>query len=205
MNNQAEELYPIMETLKELKAPYGVYSILGNHDVGDYRRWATIKEKEADIKTLIATQQAVGIIMLIDENVLLKKGNDSMALIGVNSWENPPFNRYGNLKKAMKGIENISFKILITHSPSHWDEEVMGKTDISLTLSGHTHAMQMGINCCGLFWSPMAWFYQHWAGLYKYNEQYLNVNRGFGYVGFPGRIGMTPEITIIELKRKQLP
>ncbi len=202
INNQSEEAQIMLPELKRLHAPLGVFSILGNHDVGDYRRWKTIKEKKEDFNKLKKIEEEAGFTLLIDENSILRRFSDSIALIGVNSWGKAPFKKYGRLQKAMKGIENFPFKILLTHSPSHWDEEVAGKNIADLTLSGHTHAMQFGINCFGIFWSPIEWMYPHWAGLYNKDEQYLYVNRGFGFIGFPGRIGMTPEITIIELKRK---
>jgi uncharacterized protein len=200
VNNQAEEAKIMLPLFRALKAPYGIFSILGNHDMGDYRRWYTIKEKQENIEMLEAIEKQMGFLMLNNENAIVKKGNDSIAIIGVMNWGKPPFKKYGDLKKAMKGVENVPYKLLLSHDPSHWDAEVTGKIDISLTLAGHTHAMQMGVNCCGIFWSPISWKYDHWAGLYQENGQNLYVNRGFGFIGFPGRIGMTPEITIIELK-----
>ncbi|MFH0865643.1 MAG: metallophosphoesterase [Bacteroidota bacterium] len=202
VNNESEEAGVMMCELTRMHAPFGMYSILGNHDVGDYRRWKTIEEKNANLDLLKALEERAGFKLLIDENFILKKNNDSIAIIGVNSWGLPPFKSYGDLNKAMNGVNDVPFKILLTHSPVHWDKEVSGKKDIQLSLSGHTHAMQFGINCCGIFWSPLKWMYPHWAGLYNEGEQYLYVNRGFGYIGYPGRIGMTPEITIIELKKK---
>jgi uncharacterized protein len=202
VNNESEEAEMMMCELTRMHAPLGMFSILGNHDVGDYRRWKTIEEKNANLDSLEAIEKNAGFKMLIDENYILKKGNDSIAIIGVNSWGLPPFKSYGDLDKAMNGINDVPFKILLTHSPVHWDKKVTGQKNIQLSLSGHTHAMQFGINCCGIFWSPLKWMYPHWAGLYGEGEQYLYVSRGFGYIGFPGRIGMMPEITIIELKKK---
>ncbi|NTW33216.1 MAG: metallophosphoesterase [Bacteroidetes bacterium] len=201
INNLSEEAIIMLPELKRMHAPYGMYSILGNHDVGDYRRWKTIEEKTADYNSLIKVQKDAGFNLLIDQNFIIKKDNDSIAIIGINSWGIPPFKQYGNFKKASKGVENISFKILLSHNPTQWDAEVQGKNNADITLAGHTHAMQLGINFCGIFWSPGAWIYKHDAGLYNYGSQYLYVNRGFGFLGFPGRIGMTPEITIIELKK----
>ncbi len=201
INNQAEEAEIMLPELKRLHAPMGIYAILGNHDMSDYRRWKTIEEKTENISDLIKVEEKAGFVMLRNRNVILRKNKDSIALIGVDNWGKPPFRKYGNLPKAMKGVENVAFKILLSHDPSHWDAEVEGKNNIDLTLSGHTHAMQLGINCFGIFWSPVSWKYPHWAGLYKDGLQYLYVNRGFGYIGFPGRIGMTPEITIIELTK----
>lgn len=202
VNNEAEEAELMMCELTRMHAPLGMYSILGNHDVGDYRRWKTIDEKNTNLEFLKSLEKKAGFKLLIDENIILRKGNDSIAIIGVNSWGRPPFKSYGDIDKAMEGVNDVPFKILLTHSPTHWEEKIVGKKNIKLSLSGHTHAMQFGINCCGIFWSPLKWMYPHWAGLYNEGEQYLYVNRGFGYIGFPGRIGMTPEITIIELQRK---
>lgn len=202
VNNESEEVEVMMCELTRMHTPLGMYSILGNHDVGDYRRWKTIEEKNTNLELLKTLEKKAGFTLLIDENFIIKKGNDSIAIIGVNSWGMPPFKSYGNLDKAMNGVNDVPFKILLTHSPVHWDKKVAGKDNIQLSLSGHTHAMQFGINCCGIFWSPLKWMYPHWAGLYNEGEQYLYVSRGFGYIGFPGRIGMTPEITIIELKKK---
>ena len=202
VSNQSEEAQIMLPELKRLHAPLGVFSILGNHDVGDYRRWKTIKDKNADLKELENIETEAGFKLLIDGSYILRKGSDSLVIIGVNSWGKPPFKKYGSLPKAMLGVEKFPFKILLTHNPSHWDMEVAGKNNADLTLAGHTHAMQFGINCFGIFWSPIKWMYPHWAGLYNDGDQYLYVNRGFGFIGFPGRIGMTPEITIIELKKK---
>lgn len=200
INNQAEEAKIMLKEFQLLRAPYGMYSVLGNHDMGDYRRWYTIKEKQENIRLLENIEKQMGFRLLNNENSIVKKGSDSIAIIGVMNWGVPPFKKYGDLKKAMKDIETVPYKILLSHDPSHWDAEVTGKTDIALTLAGHTHAMQMGINCCGIYWSPVSRKYSHWAGLYRENKQYLYVNRGFGFIGYPGRIAMTPEITIIELK-----
>jgi predicted MPP superfamily phosphohydrolase len=202
VNNQSEEARVMLPELKRLHAPLGVFSVLGNHDVGDYRRWQTINTKNEDLNKLKQIELEAGFKLLIDEHYILRKATDSIALIGVNSWGERPFRKYGKLKKAMKGVENYPFKILLSHIPTHWDEEVDGKTNIDLTLSGHTHGMQFGINCFGIYWSPIKYVYPHWSGLYNDGEQYLYVNRGFGFIGFPGRVGMTPEITIIELKKE---
>ncbi|HNW98404.1 MAG TPA: metallophosphoesterase [Bacteroidales bacterium] len=202
INNLSDEAKMMLPELKRIHAPFNVFSILGNHDVGDYRRWKTIKEKTEDFNNLVKIEQEAGFKLLINQNYVLKKNNDSIAIIGVNSWGTPPFKQYGKLEVAIKGVENAVFKILLTHIPSHWDAEVAGKNNADLTLSGHTHAMQFGIDCCGFYWCPLEYMYPHWAGLYNEGNQYLYVNRGFGFLGFPGRIGMTPEITIIELKRK---
>lgn len=203
VNNEVAEAVNMENELKRLHAPLGMYSILGNHDVGDYRRWKTIEEKNANLNDLINLENEVGFVVLNNEHTVIRKGSDSIALIGVNSWGKPPFKKYGRLDIASKGVEDFAFKILLTHNPSHWDAEVAGKHNADLTLSGHTHAMQLGINCCGIFWSPIQWMYKHWGGLYNEGNQYLYVSRGFGYLGFPGRIGMSPELTILVLKKSE--
>ncbi len=201
VNNESMEAEIMIPIFKRLTAPYGKFSIMGNHDMGDYRRWYTIEEKNENLNNLIEIQKKMGFVPLLNENVIIKKGNDSIALAGVMNWGKPPFKCYGDLKKAIANISSVPYKVLLSHDPSHWDAQVLNKTDIVLTLSGHTHAMQMGINCCGIFWSPISLKYSRWAGLYNEKDQYLYVNRGFGFIGFPGRIGMTPEITIIELRK----
>jgi len=201
VNNEATEAVVMLPELKRMHAPLGIFAILGNHDVGDYRRWKTIKEKKENLDDLIKVEEEAGFTMLINQHAVIKKGNDSIVIIGVNSWGKPPFKQYGRLDIASKGTENFAFKILLSHIPNHWDAEVAGKHNADLTLSGHTHAMQLGINCCGIFWSPLIWMYPHFAGLFNQDNQYLYVNRGFGYLGFPGRIGMSPEITILVLKK----
>ncbi len=200
VNNLSIEAKIMLPELKRLKAPLGVYSILGNHDVGDYRRWNTIEEKTEDFNQLIKIQKEAGFILLKNEHQFIKRDNDSIAILGIESWGKPPFKQYGILDSAIKGLTPSIFKILLSHNPSHWDVEIAGKNNIDLTLAGHTHAMQIGINCGRIFWSPIKKMYPHWAGLYHEGAQYLYVNRGFGFLGFPGRIGMTPEITIIQLK-----
>ena len=200
VNNLSIEAKIMLAELKRLQASLGVYSILGNHDVGDYRRWNTIEEKTEDFNQLIQIQEEAGFILLKNEHHFIKRGNDSIAILGVESWGKPPFKQYGILDSALNGVSSSTFKILLSHNPSHWDVEIAGKNNVDLTLAGHTHAMQFGINCGGIFWSPLKKMYPHWAGLYHEGAQYLYVNRGFGFLGFPGRIGMTPEITIIQLK-----
>jgi uncharacterized protein len=203
VNNQSEEAEIMLPELKRIHATYGVFSILGNHDMGDYRRWNTIQEKNENFSKLMHIEKEAGFILLSNQSIAVRKDKDSITVVGVDSWGLPPFKKYGKIEQALKGTRKSSFKILLSHNPSHWDAEVAGKINIDLTLSGHTHAMQFGINCCGIFWCPLKWMYPHWAGLYNQGDQYLYVNRGFGYIGFPGRIGMTPEITIIELKKEK--
>jgi len=199
VNNEAAEAKPMIAELKRLYAPLGKFAVLGNHDMGDYRRWYTIDEKIENLQNLKNIYKEIGFKLLLDEHVSIKKGNDSIAIAGVQNWGNPPFKRYGNLKKAMENTKSFPFKILLSHDPSHWDADVLPNSTVDLTLSGHTHAMQVGINFFGNYWSPVSWRYKRWWGLYEQWNRYLYVNRGFGFIGFPGRMGASPEITLITL------
>ncbi|MFA5772958.1 MAG: metallophosphoesterase [Thermoplasmata archaeon] len=190
------------DEFKVLQAPFGKYSILGNHDLGDYRRWFSKSEGNEENAELAKVEEDMGFKVLINEHVIIKKDHDSILLIGVNNWGLPPFKQYGNIDKAMNGNFSDMFKILLSHDPTHWENKVLKHTNINLTLSGHTHGWQFGIHWFGLEWSPIALKYARWAGLYSENGQYLYVNRGMGFIGFPGRIGMRPEITLFTLKRK---
>jgi len=202
VNNTAEETRGWKELFLQLKSSMGMYSILGNHDYGDYVRWPSEDTKKKNLEDLLSFEKAAGFDMLLNENRILEKGGEKIALIGVENWGNPPFAQYGYLPGAMKGTEDIPFRILLSHDPSHWDEEVAEKTNIDLTLSGHTHGMQFGIIIGKWKWSPVQWRYDRWHGLYRHNKQCLYVNRGLGHIGFPGRVGMLPEITLIELKKQ---
>ena len=201
VNNVADEVDNYIDDFKKLSPKYGMFAILGNHDMGDYVKWKQTEMKYNEVKKLIDKEQEMGFKMLLNENSIIYRGKDSLALIGVENWGKPPFKQYGNLEKAMRGVENVSFKILMSHDPSHFDLVISKKTNIQLTLSGHTHGMQVGINCCNLIWSPISWMYQYWNGLYKVNNKYLYVNPGFGFIGLPARIGIRPEITIITLRK----
>jgi predicted MPP superfamily phosphohydrolase len=204
VNNTAAEMDSFMTLLSGIKSKSGKYAILGNHDYGDYNYWKSGDEKEANFFDLKHKEKLLGFDLLLNENRIIGTGDERIAVIGVENWGLPPFKQYGRLKEAIKGTENIRFKILLSHDPSEWDEEVVGKTNIDLTLSGHTHGMQLGFRISGLKWSPAEWKYPRWAGLYHINTQYLYVNVGLGYIGFPGRIGIRPEITVIELHCKNL-
>jgi predicted MPP superfamily phosphohydrolase len=201
VNNCAEELDGWTPILGNLKAKYGKFSILGNHDYGDYFDWKNEAEKEQNLDNLKQIQKDIGFRLLLNESEEVELNGSKISLIGVENWGLPPFPQYGNLKDAMNGSSENPFKILMSHDPSHWDAEVINKTNIDLTLSGHTHGMQFGINLGKLKWSPVKYKYPRWAGLYQEKNQYLYVNRGFGYIGFPGRVGMPPEITVIQLKK----
>jgi len=203
VNNKATEIEPYKEIFSQLKAPLGVFSILGNHDYGDYVPWPSAAEKEANLEALKQHQAAMGWRMLNNEHVLLQKDGQEIALLGVENWSAKlHFPRHGDLKKAYDGLQERKdlFKILMSHDPSHWDAQVRPLfPDIDLTLSGHTHGMQFGVEIPGFKWSPVQYVYKKWAGLYEEGRQRLYVNRGFGFLGYPGRLGILPEITVIEL------
>ena len=198
VNNFAEETEGWASVLSKMNAPMGKFSILGNHDYGDYSHWSSTKAKAKNLKRIKDFHRKIGFKLLLNETQRLKINDDEIALIGVENWGLPPFPQHGNLDVAINGNEDLAFKLLMSHDPSHWDEKVLN-TDIDLTFAGHTHGMQFGIECAGIKWSPVQYKYPRWAGLYNEGKQFLYVNRGFGYIGFPGRIGMPPEITLIEL------
>ncbi|WP_439488666.1 metallophosphoesterase [Algoriphagus sp.] len=208
VNNQAVEMEPWIETFKKLKAPMGKYSILGNHDYGDYVSWPSKEAKEANMQRLYEIQEELGFRLLRNESVKLQKHalsevEASIDLIGVENW-GKGFGQYGDLQKAAANLSDKSFKILLSHDPSHFDEQVKNFSQfIHLTLSGHTHGMQFGIEIPGFIkWSPASLRYPKWAGLYEELGRYLHINRGFGFLAFPGRVGIWPEITVLKLKRK---
>jgi uncharacterized protein len=201
VNDRAVEMEPFIEIFSQLKAPMGVYSILGNHDYGDYISWPSPEEKMANLEELKAIHAQLGWRLLLDESVTLEKDGESIGVIGVQNISGKnSFHSYGNLRKAYELCENQPFKILLSHDPSHWDAEVRPKfSDIDLTLSGHTHGMQFGVEFPWFRWSPVQWMYRQWAGLYEEKGQILYVNRGFGFIGYPGRVGILPEITVLEM------
>jgi hypothetical protein len=199
VNNHAWELRGWQTVLKKLKAKTGKYAVLGNHDYGDYSEWKNAKAKQSNSESIKYFYKKIDFKLLLNEAVIIEKEDQEIAIVGVENWGKPPFKQYGDLKKSLKSVANIPFKILLSHDPSHWNEEVTEKTDIALTLSGHTHGMQAGINIKSKNWSPIQYKYKQWAGLYKHFNQYIYVTRGLGWMGFPGRLGMRPEITLIEL------
>jgi len=202
VNNKAEEMIPWKDTFKRLKAEDGIYSVFGNHDYGDYVRWNSDEEKVQNLEDLKNIQKEIGFDLLLNESRFLEKSNQRIALIGVENW-GKGFKQKGDLKKASSAINKDDFKILMSHDPSHWEAQVIDEDyHYHLTLSGHTHGMQFGIEIPGwIKWSPVKWRYKYWAGIYKEKGQYINVNRGLGYLAFPGRVGIWPEITVIELKK----
>jgi predicted MPP superfamily phosphohydrolase len=201
VNHIAEEARGLEEVFQKLKAPLGKFSILGNHDYGDYVKWESEEAKRKNLDELIKFERDAGFDILLNENRIISKNEQQIAIVGVENWGNPPFAQYGFLPDAVKGTENIPFRILLSHDPSHWDEQVLHKTNLQLTLSGHTHGMQFGIKIGEWQWSPVQWRYERWQGHYQKGEQSLYVNRGLGHIGFPGRVGMLPEITLIELRK----
>lgn len=203
VNNRADELDGWMDVLDKLVARDGVYSVLGNHDYGDYAEWESAFAKAKNLESLKDRQARLGWRLLLNESVTISRGDDAIRLIGVENWGGGRFVKYGDLDEATKQVEPEEFKILMSHDPSHWDAQVrQHPSNIDLTLSGHTHGMQFGIEIPGFIkWSPAGWIYRQWAGLYQdlQTQQAIYVNRGFGFLGYPGRAGIWPEITVIEL------
>ena len=201
INDRATEMYGYEDVFARLKAPLGVFSTLGNHDYGDYVKWPTEEARDQNIEDLKKIQAGMGWRLLMNEHVVLEKDGQEIALIGIENWSaKARFPKHGKMWEAYPGAEKYPFKILMSHDPSHWDAEVRPKYgDIDLTLAGHTHGMQFGIEIPGFKWSPVKYVYDEWAGLYESGKQKLYVNRGFGFIGYPGRVGILPEITLIEL------
>lgn len=206
VNNKTEEMIPWASLFSKLEAKDGKYSILGNHDYGDYISWETEEKKRQNLEDLKNLQKDMGFDLLLNESRYLKKGADKIALVGVENWGRGGFKKAGDLKKASDKIAANDFKILLSHDPSHWEDVVIQDDyHYHLTLSGHTHGMQFGIEIPGwVKWSPVKWRYKYWAGIYEELGQFINVNRGFGFIGYPGRVGIWPEITVITLKKKDL-
>ena len=204
VNNLANEVHNWKSLFATLQASDGVFSIMGNHDYGDYSSWETPEAKQQNLEHLFQLQKQMGWQLLLNEHCYLERNGEKIALIGVENWGHGRFSKYGDLNKAMEGVNTEDFKILMSHDPTHWQEVVLPENkDVQLTLSGHTHGMQCGIEIPGwLKWSPSQYIYKYWGGMYEEDGKYLNVNRGFGYHAFPGRLGVWPEITVIELKTK---
>ena len=203
INNKANELIKWMRIFSKIKAKDGKYSVLGNHDYGDYVNWDSDQEKKENFTNLLNLQKEMGFELLLNENVKIKSINQSICLIGVENWGKGRFKKSGDIDEACEGLNDKNFKIVMSHDPSHWDQILINhETHFHLTLSGHTHGMQFGIEIPGwIKWSPIKWAYKYWAGMYYEKKQYLNVNRGFGVLGFPGRVGIWPEISVITLKK----
>lgn len=201
VNDVADEMKHYMDIFNRLKAPMGVFSTLGNHDYGDYVHWDSPEEKKANLERLKNVHGELGWRLLMNELVELQKGDEKIALMGIENWgAKARFPKYGDMKKAYEGADTYPFKILMSHDPSHWDAQVRTEYPaIDLTLSGHTHGMQFGVEIPGFKWSPVQYIYKQWAGLYEEGRQKLYVNRGYGFIGYPGRVGILPEITVLEL------
>ncbi len=200
VNNTADEMTPWMNVINKLTAPMGKYSILGNHDYGDYAEWPSTEAKKANMEQLFKIHDELGFKLLRNENTRIEKNNSYIELLGMENW-GAGFAKYGDFKKTLLGTQKDSFKILMSHDPSHWEKEVMQHSEqIDITLAGHTHGMQFGLEIPGIKISPIQLKYKRWAGLYEENNRFLYVNRGLGFIGFPGRVGIWPEITVITLK-----
>ncbi|MGB6152920.1 MAG: metallophosphoesterase [Pricia sp.] len=204
VNNMASEMEPWSAIFATLKAKDGKFSVLGNHDYGDYVDWETEALKRQNLENLKSIQRDIGFDLILNDSRYLEKGGDRIALVGVENWGRGGFKKAGDLKKATAGIAKNDFKILMSHDPSHWEDIVIDDDlHYHLTLSGHTHGMQFGIEIPGwVKWSPARWRYKYWAGVYKEKGQFINVNRGLGFLGYPGRFGIWPEISVITLKKK---
>lgn len=202
VNDITEEALPFMDTLKKLSAPMGVYSILGNHDYGDYFYQKDDHEgKQHNYNLMKEVHQKLGWKLLLNEHVVLEKNNERLAVLGVENWgAGGRFPKYGDLDQAKKGLLSSDIKLMLSHDPSHWEAKILPEhSDIAATFSGHTHGMQFGIEIPNFKWSPSQYLYNQWAGLYTANQQHLYVNRGLGFIGYPGRVGILPEITVFEL------
>lgn len=205
VNSKSDEIEEYFDVFDKITAKHGVYSVLGNHDYGDYHQWDSAEQKKDNFQKMIDAHKTLGWKLLLNENAEIKVGNSTIGVIGVENYSMLlRFPKYGDLSKAYKGVEHADFKVLLSHDPSHWNGQVTTKyKDIALTLSGHTHGFQFGIEIPGwIKWSPSQFVYKQWAGLYQEKNQYLYVNRGLGFLGYPGRVGILPEITEIVLKKQ---
>lgn len=203
VNNKAEEVKPYINHFSQIKAPFGQFSVLGNHDYGDYVKWDSDTAKKENLQQLKRYHAEIGFRLLLDEHVTLEKDGQKITLLGIENW-GLGFGERGDLNKALQGTTTNDFKILLSHDPSHWEAQVNNHpSKIHLSLAGHTHGMQFGIEAFGLKWSPVQFRYKHWAGVKQENGRFLNVNRGFGFIGFSGRVGIWPEITVIELRKTE--
>jgi predicted MPP superfamily phosphohydrolase len=201
VNDRASEMEPYQNSFGRLTAPLGVFSTLGNHDYGDYVQWPSAQAKYDNLEALKKVHATMGWRLLMNEHVVLEKNGEKIALLGIENWgAKARFPKYGKMDLAHAGTDDIPFKILLSHDPSHWDAQILPEySSIDLMLSGHTHGMQFGLENPYFKWSPVQWMYKQWAGLYEQGAQKLYVNRGYGFIGYPGRVGILPEITVIEL------
>lgn len=202
VNNESVEVKEYINVFDKLKAPLGVFSITGNHDYGDYKSWTSQSAKQQNFKDLIEAHRLLGFDLLMNEHRFIEQGGEKLAILGIENWGGGGFAKYGKLDLAHAGTNEAAVKLLLSHDPSHWDAQVLPNyKDIDIAFAGHTHGFQFGVELGDFKWSPSQYAYKQWAGLYTEGNQYLYVNRGFGYLGYPGRIGMPPEITVMELKR----
>jgi uncharacterized protein len=199
VNNFGKEALPWIDFFAAMKARHGKFSVLGNHDYGDYVPWENPGEKEENLRLVERIHREMGYTLLKNESRIVEIGQNSIAILGVENWGMGGFVKYGDFDKAKIGTESADYRILLSHDPTHWEEKVFGKEKIDLTLSGHTHGMQFGVEIGRIKWSPARLRYKRWGGLYSEDNQHLYVNRGFGFIGFPGRVGMPPEITVIDI------
>ncbi|MGE0590750.1 MAG: metallophosphoesterase [Cyclobacteriaceae bacterium] len=201
VNNKSSEVKDYIDIFSKVKAPLGVFSVTGNHDYGDYYQWQSANAKAQNFQDLIAAHKELGFDLLMNEHRWLEQSGDKIAIIGNENWGAGRFSKYGKLNQAYAGTEDAAVKLLLSHDPSHWDAQVRSEyNDIDVMFAGHTHGFQFGVEIGGFKWSPSQYIYKQWAGLYQENQQYLYVNRGFGFIGYPGRVGIPPEITVITLK-----
>lgn len=201
VNNEAKEVQDYIDIFSKVKAPLGVFSTLGNHDYGDYIQWDTPQAKIQNLNDLKEAHRLMGWNLLLDDHRKLTVDGESIGILGIQNWGAGGFAKYGNLERALQNTDDLPVKLLLSHDPSHWREQVLGKTTIDAAFAGHTHGMQYGVEIGKFKWSPVQFRYKEWAGLYTENNQNLYVNRGFGYIGYPGRLGILPEITIVELRK----
>ena len=202
VNNESREMQGFKELFSRITAPYGVYSIVGNHDYGDYRSWPNSEgiSKAENWERLKGIHKELGWNLLLNSNAILEIQEAKLGIIGVENW-GKGFKQEGDIQKAYQGVEPADLKLLLSHDPSHWRAQILGKfPDIKATFSGHTHGMQFGVDLKNFKWSPVKYRYPEWIDLYEEDDQYLYVNRGFGYLGYPGRLGFYPEITVFELE-----
>jgi len=202
VNNTADEIDEYIGVFDKVQAPLGVYSTLGNHDYGDYVRWTSLSAKQKNNQAMRAAHQQLGWHLLMNDHKIIVQGSEQLVVMGVENWGTGSFSKYGLLDQAYGGTEDTPVKLLLSHDPSHWDAQIRPQyPDIDITFAGHTHGGQVGIEVDLFRWSPVQYRYKQWAGLYQEGTQYLYVNRGYGYIGYPGRIGILPEITIMELEK----
>ncbi len=201
VNRQTDEVTNYIDVFSKVKAPLGVFSVLGNHDYGEYRAWPSEQAKSQDFEDMLEAHRELGWTLLRNENHILTDHGASLAILGVENWGIKRFSKYGKISEAYRGTEEADTRLLLSHDPSHWEAKVLDYPDVDITFSGHTHGFQFGIEVGDFRWSPSQYLYKQWAGLYQKGNQYIYVNRGYGFVGMPGRIGIPPEITIVELIR----